>query len=99
MSYLQFQEEVLRLYSARDFQDALKLIEQQGKDYPAQAATIDLLHLCLLNVCGNSERALQVFQVATDKGYWYADRGLRGDPDLASLQGNARIRTPGCHLR
>lgn len=91
MTYMQFQDKVLRLYSSGDFQASLKLIEQQGKDYPAQGATVDLLHICLLNVCGNSERALQVFQAAIDKGYWYQTPGLRGDPDLASLQGNAQF--------
>ena len=91
MSYMQFQNEVLRLYSAGDFQASLKLIEERGKDYPTQGATVDLIHVCLLNVCGNSESALQVLQAAIDKGYWYQTAGLRGDPDLASLQGNPQF--------
>jgi predicted esterase len=92
MSYLQFQDEVLQLYSTGDFQATLKLIEEQGKNYPEKAATVDLFHMCLLNVCGNSERALQVFQAAIDKGFWYQTPPLRGDPDLASLQGNPQFQ-------
>ena len=87
MTYDEFQDQLLRLYYAGDYQTAVDLIEQLGKNYPDEPI-LDLLHICLLSVSRNPGRAIQVFQSAVDKGRWYATAGLRGDADLAALQGN-----------
>ncbi|MEW5870426.1 MAG: hypothetical protein AB1894_14215 [Chloroflexota bacterium] len=88
LTYAQFLNEMMRLYGSGDYAAALALVEQHGDDYPEQEVGVAIIRVCLLNVNGHSEAALQALQVALDKGYWYPLEALRGDPDLESLQGN-----------
>lgn len=88
MDYPEFLNTTLKLYTQGEWQAALEIVEKYGQSFPDEAATIYILHTCLLNVSGNMPRALQVFQEGLDQGYWWPTPGLRQDPDLASLQGN-----------
>lgn len=88
LTYAQFINEMLRLYGSGDYAASLALVEQHGDDYPEQDAGVAIIRVCLLNVNGKSQAALQTLQAALDKGYWYSLEALRGDPDLASLQGS-----------
>jgi len=84
----QFLSEILGLYSNGNYTAALRIVTAQGDLFPEQRAIVYNLHFCLLAISGDQESAIQVLQSAIDQGYWWPVAVLRGDTDLAALQGH-----------
>lgn len=77
-----------QLYWEEKYADALALAEELASAYPEKDARTAFWLVCLQNLTGRSEQALQTFRDALARGVWWAEDQLRSDPDLASLQGN-----------
>ena len=89
--YRQFRSEVHRLYQSGEYSAALERLDQSAQAYPDQAPLISYIRLCLLALTAQAPQALAALQHALDQGYWYPPATLHGDPDLASLQGQAEF--------
>lgn len=77
-----------QLYYEAKYSDALAAAEELASEYPEKDARTAFWLVCLQNMTGNSEAALQTFRDALARGVWWAESQLREDTDLASLQGN-----------
>lgn len=81
-------EEMFKLYGEGKFKEALAVTERLAADFPEQAASTDLWRICLLSVSGNTAGALAAMQKSLAAGMWWSEAQLRGDSDLAALQGD-----------
>jgi predicted esterase len=81
-------EEMFKLYGEGKFTEALAFTERLAADFPEQAANTDLWRICLLSVSGSTTEALTAMQKSLAAGMWWSEAQLRGDRDLAALQGD-----------
>jgi predicted esterase len=79
-------QQLMRLYRAKEYQQAFELVEREYLNFPDQQGQIAYWRLCLHALSGKQAEALHIFREALDQGYWYPPRWLKGDPDLLSLQ-------------
>lgn len=79
---------LFQLYGEGKYADALAVAEKLAGEYPDQGARTAYWLICLQNMTGQSEQALQTFNDALVRGVWWAEFRLRSDSDLDSLQGN-----------
>lgn len=84
-------EQMFRLYSASNFKEALVVAEALAAEFPEETASTDFWRICLLNVSGETQSALDAMQKSISAGMWWSETQLRVDTDLASLQGNAEF--------
>ena len=87
-TYASFITTVMRLYTEGDIPSALRLVQEQGANYPTRQSTVAIVHICFLALTGDQLGALRLMQAGLDRGLWWSVDGLRGDSDLASLQGD-----------
>jgi dienelactone hydrolase len=85
-NYRRFRDEVFGLYQAKDYQQALKLIDSQMIIFPEHAFHIYNWRICLAALEGDTQKAIQLFREALDANVWWSENMLRNDEDLASLQ-------------
>lgn len=82
------QAEILRLYRAGAWGEALAAVDGLGPEHGAKAA---FWRACLLARSGDAVGALAALDAAVAAGHWYADPAL-GDDDLAPLRDDPRFR-------
>lgn len=90
MSFLDFdalQGRLFQLYNVGAFADALALIARERDTFPAYAHHSYYWLICLAAIQGKPDEALDWFDQALARGYWFSQAMLRSDPDLKSLQG------------
>ncbi|MBK8027589.1 MAG: hypothetical protein IPK19_40975 [Chloroflexi bacterium] len=82
-------DSIFALYHQGEFAEALSLVERESPvlKLPPQAATSVYWRACFLALLGRPDDALAALQSGLRQGYWWPDRLLRGDSDLAPLQG------------
>jgi dienelactone hydrolase len=78
----------LQLHQSKDYARADKLLQREGGHFPEAGARIYFWRMCVNALAGKGDQAIRLFDEAIAAGYWYSERMLREDPDLASLQGN-----------
>jgi predicted esterase len=76
----------LRLYSERRYPEALTLAREASGRFPDRRATTSFWIACLLSVMGEHDDAVAVLADGIERGEWWSEGRLRGDPDLAPLQ-------------
>ena len=81
-------DQFFQFYYEAKYSDALAAAEDVASEYPEKDAHTAFWLLCLQNMTGNSDAALQTFRDALARGVWWAESQLREDTDLATLQGN-----------
>jgi predicted esterase len=81
-------EEIFKLYGEGKFNEALAVTERLAVGFPDQAANTDFWRICLLSISGNKTQALTSMQKSLTGGMWWNEAQLRGETDLASLQGD-----------
>ncbi len=86
MDFHLFQAEFLRLYHARSYPDAMDWLRLGGGQYPEKAAQLYFWRACITALVDQPDQAVAVLRQGFDLGYWWAERLLRGDSDLLSLQ-------------
>lgn len=82
-----YREKMFRLYAERRYADALAHVEQGAAQFPQHWADITFWRGCLVTRSGNVPLALQIFNEAAEKGWWWSEANLRRDTDLQPLQG------------
>ena len=80
---------VFRLYGERRYAEALTLARHASERFPERGATISFWAACLLSLMGEHDNAVAVLADGIERGDWWNEGRLRGDPDLAPLQGRA----------
>ncbi len=80
-----------QLYYEQRYADALSSAEDLAREYPEQDIRTAFWLICLQNLNGHPELALQTLRDALERGLWWAEPLLREDTDLASLQGNGEF--------
>lgn len=80
-------EQVFSLYQRQRYAEALAILEQNADTFPQQATRIYNWRMCLANLSGDPQLALELFQQAINLGLWWPEEMLRSDPDLTGLQG------------
>ena len=76
-------------YGERRYAEALTLARDASGRSPEHRATISFWIACLLSVMGEHDDAVAVLADGIERGEWWSEGRLRGDPDLAPLQGRA----------
>jgi len=89
--FRQLRDDVFRLHAAGRYADALALVEREGERHPNNWSELLFWRACLMALLGNSEGALDCLSEAIERGHWWSESALRSDPDLGSLQGDARF--------
>jgi predicted esterase len=82
---------VVRLYGERRYAEALTLARDASGRFPKRRATISFWIACLLSLIGEHDDAVAVLADGIERGEWWSEGRLRGDADLASLQGRANF--------
>lgn len=90
-TFSRFQAEFFELYRAGKYEDALLLIQLMGGLFPERANPIYNWRICLATLLHQPEQALRLMKEALDLGLWWPEETLRGDSDLAALQGNSEF--------
>lgn len=80
-------EEMFSLYEQARYADALVVIERLAEEFPEQKSTTAFWEICLLCCSERPADALSFMSQAMDGGLWWSEQQLRGDNDLAPLQG------------
>jgi len=86
MDFHLFEAEFLRLYHAENYADAMNWLRLGGGQFPEKAATLYFWRACITTLLGQPDQAVAVLKEGFDLGYWWAERLLKGDSDLGSLQ-------------
>ena len=88
MEFFKKSDALFQFYGEGMYADALAVAEKLAVEYPEQDARTAFWLICLQNMTGQPEQAVQTFKDALARGVWWAESRMRGDSDLDSLQGN-----------
>src|SRR5260370_28011901 len=89
MSKLTFSEldrNLFKFYEEKAYQQVLALIEQEQANFPEHVLELSYWCICMTNLLGKQEEALQLFREAVDQGYWFDPAWLVEDEDLAAAR-------------
>lgn len=76
-----------RHYQEGEYDRVAALVEEHFNRFPERASMLYNWHMCAASLQGQYEKAEQIFAEAVREGHWWAEDILRGDPDLAPMQG------------
>jgi predicted esterase len=80
------------LYGAGSYADALALVINELPQHPYYEAMLLCYSAAMSARLGDTSSAIATFRAALDKGYWYHEGALRGDPDFTSLQAETKFQ-------
>jgi A/B hydrolase-like, N-terminal domain len=89
--FQRLREETFRLYSEDRHADALALVERNSSCFPDRWGDTLYWRGCLTALTGDPAEALRLLEEAVERGHWWSEAALRGDPDLTTLQGQRRF--------
>ncbi len=87
MKFAEIRAGMFQRYMAGQYGEALAWVDAHAPEVPEQKPTIFIWQVCLAAVSGQVERALRTLAQAQQEQVWWHPDALRGDPDLAGLQG------------
>lgn len=83
---------VIELHGEGRYREALAVAEEARWRFPEKEAETSYWIACLKCLLGEVEEALCSLQGALEKGHWWGERWLLGDPDLALIQDRPEFR-------
>lgn len=86
-------DQMFDLHGGGRYVEALALVEHNAPRFPDQWADILFWLMCLRAAAGDTGGAIASLAEGVERGHWWAETTLRGDPDLRALQGDARFET------
>ena len=86
-SFDQLTNDLMNLYEAGNYADALELVEQNALRFPEMSARTTFWKMCLLSLEGHLDEALSTFRRGLRDGLWWAENRLL-DTDLDPLRGH-----------
>jgi len=91
MHFRELRAEVFRLHSEQRYADALELLEREADRHHDRFGDIMFWRGCLSALLGDVDGAIAFLQEAVDRGHWWSESTIIGDPDLNSLHEEARF--------
>lgn len=85
------QHRVSQLYDAGEYQPGYDLMREAGDRFPDDLHEIRYWCICIANMMGASDVALDLLEAEVQQGSWYSKKELRDESDLNSLQGLPRF--------
>ncbi len=82
MTFPQLTDELMRLYSQRNYAEALELVEQNADQFPVQRARTTFWRMCLLSLSGRPNDMLALFRHGLDSGLWWAGQQFVVETDF-----------------
>ena len=86
-SFDDFAKQVFQLYEEGEYSQAYDLMVREAGRFPEQAQHTIFWQACLAGCLGQTETAIQLLQDWSAAGYWMAEKRMRDEPDLQSLNG------------
>jgi len=83
---------VFALCHQRRYGKALEVAEWAQARFPEQEGVIAFWTACLKCLVSDQKGALQILEEALERGHWWGERWLLGDPDLALIRDHPRFR-------
>jgi predicted esterase len=80
-------ERALVLYDEGKFKEGYTLITEHAHEVPDSMPKAFFVRLCLIAKTGDLPLAEEILEDALDQGYFYSEKTLRTEADLADLQG------------
>lgn len=84
-TYHTFRQELLALYKAKAYSQALALVEKEHVRFPEDACDSASWRLCLYTILNKQEDALRLLRDSLSRGEWFPPDWLAYEPDLVSL--------------
>ncbi|MFM8319442.1 MAG: alpha/beta hydrolase [Chloroflexota bacterium] len=97
LSFPELRAAMFEHYNAGQYAEALALVNRHAPHLPQYRSHTLIWQVCLQAVSGQAEAALRTLQEGLDQGLWYAPSALRGDSDLAGLQGHPEFERMVAH--
>jgi predicted esterase len=91
MHFRELRAEVFRLHSEQRYADALELLERKADRHPDRFGDILFWRGCLSALLGDVDGAIAFLQEAVDRGHWWSESILLGDPDLNALHDDSQF--------
>ncbi len=85
LTYAQLRLAALSLYEQGHFRESLALIDQHQERFPEQLLNLTYWRICLLARLDEQTAALSTLREALSRGFWWSEKMMLEDPDLASL--------------
>lgn len=86
-SFDTFATRFFQLYEAGEYASAYDFVTREGGNFPEEIGRTNFWRACLSALLGRTETALHILQDWVAAGHWVAERRMRDEPDLASLNG------------
>ncbi len=86
-SFDDFAKRVIQLHEAGEYAEAYDFVTREASSFPEEVGRTDFWRACLSALLGRTEIALQILQDWVAAGHWVAERRMRDEPDLQSLNG------------
>ncbi len=91
--FREVRDEMFRLYAEHRYLEALALVRRESPGFPDRWGDTLYWIGCLAAATGDQPRALHALREAVERGHWWSEGMLCGDPDLRSLQGHQEFDT------
>lgn len=88
-TFAELNRKMIEHFQARDFQQALELIERVGGKFSSDRAMADYWTMCAAARVGNRRRVFEVAERFHRDGLWYGEMMWRMTPSFKDLQGDA----------
>ncbi len=86
-SFDDFTMRVGQLHEAGEYAEAYDFVTREASNFPEKRRRTDFWRACLAARLDRRETALQILQDWIAAGHWVAERRMRDEPDLQSLNG------------
>jgi hypothetical protein len=90
--FADLQRAVFACHSAGKYEEGLEILNANAHHHPRHAHSTTIWKAAFAALTGQSSLATWTLEEGLAAGYWWADELLSGDPDFASLAGNADFK-------
>ena len=86
--FANLEQKMIEHFQAGEYQQALELMEREGRNFPANRAMADYWIMCAAARVGDKARVIAVAETSHRDGLWYGEAMWRMTPSFKSLQGD-----------
>lgn len=90
-TYGELNQKMIEHFQKGEFQQALELIEHEGKKFPANRPMVDYWNMCAAARVGDRARVVEVANAFHEDRLWYGEMMWRITPSFKSLQGDEQF--------
>ncbi|MBI2331748.1 MAG: hypothetical protein HYU84_06260 [Chloroflexi bacterium] len=90
-TYADLNQKMIEHFQSGEFQQALELIEQEGRNFPSNRMMVDYWRMCAAARVDNRARLTEVADNFHKEGLWFGEMMWRMTPSFKTLQGDAEF--------